>query len=170
MFLTVRKCLKWGVAHVSPRCFKSMLFYRVFLCAQITVIFRSKRVLEVFFDVWLRRGAHEQMAGCPFLCIFTCFCTHGEQNVCIFTCAGAPGAASSMHFYLGQHLLCIFTCSGAPGPASSMHFYLLRRPWGSIFYAFLPAPAPLGQHLVCICTWYSHSWGALCMRFYVVFA
>ena len=48
---------------------------------------------------------------------------------------------------LGQHLLCIFTCAGAPGAASSMHFYLCRRPWGSIFYAFLPVPALLGQHV-----------------------
>jgi hypothetical protein len=29
---------------------------------------------------------------------------------------------------------------------------MLRRSWGSIFYAFLPAPAPLGQHLLCIFT------------------
>jgi hypothetical protein len=45
-----------------------------------------------------------------------------------------------MHFYLlrrswhCQHLLCIFTCSGAPGQ-------LL----GSIFHAYLPAPALLGS-------------------------
>ena len=160
MFLTVRKCLKPGVAHVSPRCFKSMLFYRVFLCAQITVIFRSKRVLEVFFDVWLRRRDQGQSPVGPFACIFTCFCAHGK------------------------HFVCIFTCAGASGPASSMHFYLLRRPWGSIFYAFLPVPALLGQHLLCIFTcsgapgpassMHFHRcrrlWAASCMHLYMVFA
>ena len=145
MFLTVRKCLKPGVADARPRLFKSMLFYRVLLCAQITVIFRSKRVLEVFFDVWLRRRDQGQSPVGPFACIFTCFCAHGK------------------------HFVCIFTCAGASGPASSMHFYLLRRPWGSILYAFLHGIRIAGGHFVCVFTWYSHSWGPFCMHFYMVF-
>ena len=41
----------------------------------------------------------------------------------------------------------IITCSGAPGAASSMHFCLLRRAWGGISYAFLPAPVSLRQQI-----------------------
>ncbi len=74
-----------------------------------------------------------------------------------------------------------------------MHFYVLRRLWGSIFYAFLHAPAPLGQHLPYIFTCSGASGdfgsknikktrsaaegvrgdggqGAFCMHFYVLFA
>ena len=50
---------------------------------------------------------------------------------------------------------------------ASSSFYLLRRPWGSIFYAFLPASAPLGQQLLFIFTCSGAHGAASSMHFYL---
>ena len=78
-----------------------------------------------------------------------------------------------MHAFLhgirtaGSILYAFFACAGTPGGASFMHFYVCRRPWGSIFYAFLPVPAPLGQHLLCIFTCAGAPGAASSMHFYL---
>ena len=79
-----RKCLKLVGPDVSRRCFISNMFYRgLCVCANYRDLVFTTCSGSLFWRLAQRATLHH-IAGGPFLCIFMCFCGHGEQNVCIF--------------------------------------------------------------------------------------
>jgi hypothetical protein len=70
VILTVQKRKKTVGPHARRSCFKSNVFYRDNLCAEIMVILSSIITNEAILAIPLRRGAPVQIARCPFLYIF----------------------------------------------------------------------------------------------------